>query len=87
MPTGSDGSADYILDFMAPLLGHQSYQSLGFTTLQQQNVDDSSDETHEYCYIGAYGNGAEVLWDDPACAAYNNSNGDCIPSYFTLSTQ
>jgi len=85
---GTDNTANYILDFMALLLGHQGSTSLGFNTLQQSNNTSAylSDDVHEYCYIGAYDDGAEFLWNDPACAAYLSiyGNGNCIPSYFVL---
>jgi hypothetical protein len=84
---GTDHSADYILDFMAPLLGHQGSTTLGFTDLYQIRVgSECSTGNLEYCYIGAYADGAEYLYSDPACAPYNASgNGCCIPSYFILS--
>lgn len=81
---GSDRSADYLLDHVAPLLGHRSAGSLGFSSLQQVSTGiDPSVNLDEYCYI----NGAVVRWDDPACAAYvpvANANGNCTPTYFTL---
>lgn len=78
---GNDTSANYIIDNMAPIIGHQASQTLGFSTMAQSAGGGSSDDVHEYCYV----NSQIVLWSDPACAAYNSQgNGNCIPGYFTL---
>ena len=78
---GGDTSANYILDFMAPIIGHQASQTLGFSTLAQSATTILSVNDQEYCYV----NGEVVLWSDPRCAAYNSpGNGNCVPGYFTL---
>lgn len=83
---GSDGSADYILDYMAPWLGHNTTVSLGFSGLYQryngQGQPRTSQGRNEFCYIA----GEVVRYDDPKCHPYsNNRNGNCIPNFFTLS--
>jgi len=80
---GTDDSADYILDHMAPLLGHRSSTPLGFATLNQANIpgEGFSVANLEYCYV----DGQVVLWSDPICDEYNRpTNANCIPSFFTL---
>ncbi len=80
---GGDTSANYILDDMGPIIGHQASMTLGFTTLSQSfgKYGISAPDDNEYCYI----NGEVVLWSDPRCAPYNTAgNGNCIPNYFTL---
>ena len=77
---GTDDSAKYILDWMAPLIGHRASTTLGFTGYSQQYVESDSDD-NEYCYI----NGEIVHWSDARCAAYNApGNGSCAPGRFTL---
>jgi hypothetical protein len=78
---GGDTSANYILDFMAPIIGHQASQTLGFSTFAQSATTIFSNNDEEYCYV----NGEVVLWSDARCAAYNaQGNGNCAPGYFTL---
>jgi len=80
---GTDDSADYILDHMAPGLGHRNSVSLGFSQLQQRNVpgEGFSVLNLEYCYV----EGQVVLWSDPLCDEYNRpTNASCIPNFFTL---
>ncbi|HSN30161.1 MAG TPA: fibrinogen-like YCDxxxxGGGW domain-containing protein [Kofleriaceae bacterium] len=80
---GSDTSANYILDDMAPIIGHQASQTLGFSSMAQSygKYGITAPNDNEYCYI----NGEVVLWSDPRCAPYNSQgNGNCIPNYFTL---
>ncbi|MGN6104865.1 MAG: fibrinogen-like YCDxxxxGGGW domain-containing protein [Kofleriaceae bacterium] len=81
---GNDTSAGYLLDWIAPRIGHQASPALGFSTLIQRygtrNVN--SDGEHEYCYI----DGEVVPWDDARCAPYNTAgNGSCVPHFFELS--
>lgn len=79
---GSDRSANYLLEEVAPLLGHRDAQSLGFASLAQSNATGAtSTDLLEYCYVA----GQVVLWSDPLCGAYASSaNGNCVPSFFTL---
>jgi hypothetical protein len=80
---GTDASAKYILDHMAPLLGHRSSPTLGFATLAQTwgKYATSATNDDEYCYV----NGEVVRYSDPKCAPYNApGNGSCIPNYFQL---
>jgi hypothetical protein len=66
------------------LVGHRTASTLGFASLSQSSDGSmSSSNLDEYCYV----NGSVVRWDNPACAAYlpvANSNGNCVPNYFTL---
>ncbi|MCB9593385.1 MAG: hypothetical protein H6719_11695 [Sandaracinaceae bacterium] len=84
---GTDMSAQYILDHMAPLIGHRTSMTLGgFTGLSQRHTGSSADPTstgdNEYCYVSS----GIVRWDNAACSPYNSSgNGNCIPLFFTIS--
>ena len=77
---GTDRSADYIIDHMAPLLGHRLSANLGFSS-QTQNYNGShppSTGDREYCYINGQ-------WQHhTSCAPYGRGNGNCTPSFFTL---
>jgi hypothetical protein len=80
---GNDHSANYILDHIAPILGHNQSLTLGFSTLTQlyTSAGGTSTNDEEYCYIS----GVVVHWKDSRCSPYNSQgNGNCIPSYFTL---
>lgn len=81
---GTDSSANYIIDHMGPLLGHNTSVSLGGWISLGQSYDGSppaSVGNEEYCYIS----GQQVLHTDAACSAYNGAgNGNCVPGYFTL---
>lgn len=81
---GTDSTANYIIDHMGPILGHNTSVSLGGWTSLSQSYDASpppSIGNQEYCYI----NGQQVLYSDSACSAYNGpGNGNCVPGFFTL---
>jgi hypothetical protein len=75
--SGTDNSANYIIDHMAIKLGHKNNPSLGFSGLSQAYTNQTSSNDKEYCYI----NGTVVF-----CNAYNSpGNGNCRPGYFTIS--
>lgn len=82
---GGDRSVDYVLEHVAPLLGHQSTMSMGFTSLQQgpSMGGGASSAGNEYCFA----HGVIARADHVACAPYRvqGSNQQCIPGYFTLS--
>jgi hypothetical protein len=80
---GTDKSAHYILDHMAPILGHNQSLTLGFSTLKQEynSAGGTSYNDMEYCYIS----GEMVHWQNSKCQPYSSQgNGNCIPGYFTL---
>ena len=81
---GGDRSADYLLDQVAPLLGHAGAPTLGFSALDHASTPagGSSAGDAEFCYAA----GQVRHYADPACEAYTGggSNGACIPGYFTL---
>lgn len=80
---GSDVSANYIIDHMGPILGHNTSVALGGWTSLLHNYDGSPPPSvgdEEYCYIA----GQQVLYTDPLCAPYNLGNGNCVPGIFTL---
>lgn len=82
---GSDSSADYLLDHVGPLLGHNQSETTGFTGLSHRYTGvhgTSTASRDEYLYIG----GELIHWQDPAASPYNTSgNGNCVPGTFTLS--
>lgn len=84
---GQDLSAQYLLDEVAPLLGHQYSMSLGFPSMQQaydMNYPGSAGPYYyEYCYV----DGQWVANTDPLCERYggSNPNGPCVPSFITFS--
>lgn len=82
---GGDRSADYLLEHVAPLLGHQGTPLMGFSSLEQgpSMGGGASSGGNEYCF--AHGVIARV--DHLACAPYRveGSNQQCVPGYFTLS--
>jgi hypothetical protein len=82
---GNDGSANYVFDEIAPLIGHQSYGLGGFSYQQQEWVSgypDSSPAYYEACYVDGYW---YSYYDEP-CWAYGGRypNGSCVPTYFNL---
>lgn len=81
---GSDRSVDYVLDHVAPLLGHRARRLLGFTQLASGQIMGGGASTggNEYCY--AHGVVARI--DHLACDEYRvpGNNQQCVPGYFTL---
>lgn len=80
---GTDNSADYILDHMSPVLGHQNSPTIGgWLGLSQRYITEASQNDEEYCYI----DGNWVHYTDPACMAYNSQgNGTCALNEFIIS--
>ncbi len=80
---GSDVSGQYILDHMGPIIGHQAFTAVGGWTGYSKLHDGTpvnSVSEEEYCYV----NGAQVLYTNPACSAYNLGAGSCVVGIFTL---
>lgn len=85
-PAGAPQSADYLVDHVGRILGHQNTLMLGTFNNQStynNGVHGYSDGNNkEYCYI----DGEVVEWDSAQCAVYNSrGNGNCVPGTFTLS--
>ena len=82
-PDNGPNSAGYILDHMAPLLGHRSSMVLGFSRMSQSFGElPPSENDQEFCYV----NGQVVHYSDPLCQPYSfRGNGNCVPGHFTLS--
>ncbi len=79
---GTDRTVDYVFDNIAPLMGHQSSNMMGFASLKHDSGNGISTGDAEYCFA----NGQVVHWNTADCAKYNGGgNGSCIPGYFTLS--
>jgi hypothetical protein len=81
---GADRSVDYVLDHVAPSLGHSGSQLLGFTRMSQgQGVGGGTSQSgNEYCYA----HGIIARQDHLVCAQYRveGVNQQCVPGYFTL---
>lgn len=78
---GKDRTVDYVLDEIAPLLGHASNDLMGFASLSHTSGNGQSTGDAEYCFA----NGQIVHWNTVDCAKYSaGANGPCIPAYFTL---
>ncbi|MCA9549790.1 MAG: LruC domain-containing protein [Myxococcales bacterium] len=81
---GSDRSGDYLLEQVAPLLGHAGAPTLGYARLKQAATPagGASVGDAEYCYAA----GQILHYSDPACEAYagGGTNGPCVAGYFTL---
>ncbi len=79
---GTDRTVDYVLNEIAPLLGHASNDLMGFASLSQRSTGiTQSTGDAEYCFA----NGQVVHWNTQDCAQYSaGANGPCIPGYFTL---
>jgi predicted nuclease with TOPRIM domain len=82
---GNDNTADYLIDHVGAIVGHNQSDELGFTTLSQRYTGQHGTSTpsqDEYLYIS----GELVSWRDELAREYsNNMNGNCVPGFFSLS--
>ncbi len=80
---GTDRSAAYLLDHVAPSVGHARSDGLGFASVEARwdGSGTPGDGGTELCYV----NGDLAHFASPACAAYAvGGNGNCVPSYITF---
>ncbi|ACY14159.1 fibrinogen-like YCDxxxxGGGW domain-containing protein [Haliangium ochraceum] len=79
---GSDDTAAYILDHMAPIIGHQSSLNIGgWASLSQRHINESSLDDQEFCYV----DGQWVHYTAPSCQVYSdNRNGNCAINEFII---
>lgn len=81
---GQDRSVDYVLEHVAPHLGHNGALVLGFASLSTGQIMGGGASTggHEFCYA----HGTLARYDHLACAEYRveGQNQQCVPGFFTL---
>ena len=81
--SGSDRSADYLLDHVGQLVGHRAALTLGFSTLSRATdpAFTVAPGAAEHCYVGGF----VVPWSSGPCSLYAADGNDaCVIGSFTL---
>jgi hypothetical protein len=78
---GGDNSSAYLLDHVAPLLGHRARATLGMAAMSAvQNGVSSNPDSQEFCYV----DGQLGRWNSDLCGVYNDpGNGNCAVGLIT----